>query len=341
VNAAPRSRLPREQYVEGILSGDRGILARAITLIESTRADDEVIAEAILDGCLPHTGDSVRIGITGVPGAGKSTLIEALGAYLTHERREKVAVLAVDPSSRLSGGSILGDKTRMETLANDDLAFVRPSPSGGSPGGVSRRTREAMLLCEAAGYRNIIVETVGVGQSETAVRTMVDFFLLLMLTGAGDDLQGMKRGVMEIADLVAINKADGDNLGPAEAARRECDNALRLFPAQASGWRPRAVACSALTREGIDAIWSIVLEHDALLKDNGWFERTRRQQVKAWMYEAIEHGLRRQFRNEPAVRAELPALEREVLEGRISSFRAARRLLDLYRDARLPPQPAA
>lgn len=331
MNASPRRRLSRAQYVEGILHGERSVLARAITLIESTRADDSALAEDILEDCLPHTGNSVRVGITGVPGAGKSSVIEALGTFLTRERHEKVAVLAIDPSSQLSGGSILGDKTRMEALAVDELAFIRPSPSGGSLGGVSRRTRETMLLCEAAGYQNIIVETVGVGQSETAVRSMVDFFLLLMLTGAGDELQGMKRGIMEMTDLVAINKADGNNRDKAELARRECESALHLFPVPPSGWTPRAVTCSAVTRAGISDIWDIVLEHDESMKRNGWFERNRRRQVKSWMYEVIEHSLRQQFRSHEAVREQLPVMEQEVLEGRISSFRAARRLLDLYR----------
>ena len=337
INVSPglrRRRLSRREYVEGLLAGNRVILAQAITLIESSRPDDSELAQDILEACLPHSGNSVRAGVTGVPGVGKSSVIEALGCHLTRDRGEKVAVLAIDPSSQVSHGSILGDKTRMEKLANDERAFIRPSPSGGSLGGVSRRTRETMLLCEAAGYRNIIVETVGVGQSETAVRSMVDFFLLLMLAGAGDELQGMKRGIMEMTDLIAINKADGANKRGAEVARREFEGALRLFPSPATGWETRVVACSALTRDGIDGLWDVVLEHDAFMKQNGWFERARRQQVKSWMYEMIDYGLSRHFRDNPVIREKLPEYERDVVEGRVSSFRAAQRLLDIYTESK-------
>jgi len=236
-----RPRLPRDVYVEGVLRGDRTTLSQAIPLIESLHPEDTELAQDVLEKCLPYSGDSIRLGITGVPGAGKSSLIEVLGVFLTADRDEKVAVLAVDPSSQVSRGSILGDKTRMEALANDERAFIRPSPSGGSLGGVARRTRETMLLCEAAGYRNILVETVGVGQSETAVRSMVDFFLLLMLAGAGDELQGIKRGIIEMTDLIAFNKADGNNRAKSEAARREFENALHLFPATVAGWTPRVI----------------------------------------------------------------------------------------------------
>ncbi len=325
-----RRRLSKQQYVDGILRGDRVVLGRAITLIESTRREDADVAQDILEACLPHTGPSIRVGITGVPGAGKSTLIEALGTYLTRERAEKVAVLAVDPSSELSGGSILGDKTRMERLASDDRAFIRPSPSGGSLGGVTRKTRETMLLCEAAGYRNVLVETVGVGQSETAVRSMVDFFLLVMLAGAGDELQGMKRGITEMTDLIAINKADGENKARAERARREYENALHLFAPAPTGWSPRVVTCSAQTRDGVPELWNIVLEHDAALKANGWFERRRCGQLKKWMNEMIDWGLRDRFRRHPEIEARLPDLENDVGDGRISPFRAAQRLLNLY-----------
>ncbi len=322
--------LAREQYIDGILRGDRLILARAITLMESAREADREIAERIVEDCLPLSGASIRVGITGVPGAGKSSLIEALGQHLILTRREKVAVLAVDPSSRLSGGSILGDKTRMNGLAASELAFIRPSPSRGSFGGVAQRTREAMLLCEAAGYRNILVETVGVGQSETAVRDMVDFFLLIALAGAGDELQGIKRGVMELADVVVINKADGANAPAAESARGEAENALHFFPASASGWKPRALACSALSGKGIRELWECVLEHRAATRANGWLVRSRREQTRQWMHETIEQGLRQRFESHPGVRSRMTALEQEVVEGRITSFAAARALLDLY-----------
>jgi LAO/AO transport system kinase len=329
-----RRRLEKSEYIDGLLAGRRSILGQAITLIESSRPADAELAQDLLEACLPHTGNSVRAGITGVPGVGKSSVIEMLGTHLTRERGENVAVLAIDPSSQVSHGSILGDKTRMATLANDERAFIRPSPTGGSLGGVSRRTRETMLLCEAAGYRNIIVETVGVGQSETTVRSMVDFFLLLMLAGAGDELQGMKRGIMEMTDLIAINKADGENKRPAEIARREYEGALHLFPTPDTGWQTRVVTCSAMTRDGIPQLWDVVLEHDRVSKQNGWFEQARRGQVKSWMYEMIEHNLIEQFRSNPAVRQKLPEYELDVVEGRVSSFRAARRLLDLYTESK-------
>jgi LAO/AO transport system kinase len=325
-----RRRLPRDAYVEGVLRGDRTILSRAITLIESLHAEDIELAQDVLEQCLPYSGDSIRVGITGVPGVGKSSLIEVLGAYLTGERAEKVAVLAVDPSSQVSRGSILGDKTRMETLANDDRAFIRPSPSGGSLGGVARRTRETMLLCEAAGYRNVLVETVGVGQSETAVRSMVDFFLLLMLAGAGDELQGMKRGIVEMTDLIAFNKADGTNRAKAEAARREYESALHLFSASGTGWTPRVITCSARQREGIAEIWDAVLEHNAWLTSTGQLAGYRLQQVKSWMYELIEQALRDEFMQHAGVREKLPSYEQDVLAGRLSPFRAARLLIRLY-----------
>ena len=325
-----RSRLTRKQYIDGVLAGDRKMLARAITLIESSRADDAELAQEILEACLPHTGNSIRLGITGVPGAGKSTLIDALGMHLIREHGQKVGVLAIDPSSEVSGGSILGDKTRMNALSQNQNAFIRPSASRGALGGVAQRTREAMLLCEAAGFQRIIVETVGTGQSETAVHSMVDFFLLLMISGAGDELQGMKRGVMEMADAVVINKADGDNRIKAERTRAEFQNALHYFPPPPTGWTPCSLTCSALTGEGIRELWDCVCEHTKLLKSNQWFERVRRNQLKKWMYEVIERGLVRNFRNHPLVKQKLAELEREVTEGRVTSFRAANSLLELY-----------
>jgi LAO/AO transport system kinase len=328
-----RSLLP-QQYVDGILRGDRTILAQAITLIESSRGAHRELAERIVEDCLPHSGNSIRVGITGVPGAGKSSVIEVLGTYLIREHGQKVAVLAIDPSSQISGGSILGDKTRMKSLAASDMAFIRPSPSRGALGGVAQRTREAMLLCEAAGYQNILVETVGVGQSETAVHDMVDFFLLIMLAGAGDELQGMKRGVMELADIVAINKADGANLGAAEKARAEAQNALHYFPGSPSGWTPRALTCSAQTGKGIAELWGCVLEYAAVTRSNGWFGLARQEQTQTWMHEIIQQGLKHRFESHPVIKKRMETLEQEVLKRRISSFRAARELLETYSDVK-------
>jgi LAO/AO transport system kinase len=328
--ATRRKPLSREEYVDGILRGDRNVLARAVTLIESGLTADRDLAEHIVEDCLPHSGNSIRVGITGVPGAGKSSLIEALGRYLITEQKQKVAVLAIDPSSQLSGGSILGDKTRMTTLAASEMAFIRPSPSRGIAGGVAQRTREVMLLCEAAGYGTILVETVGVGQSETAVHEMVDFFLLITLAGAGDDLQGIKRGVMELADLIAVNKADGSNLAAAERARAEAQNALHFFPGAETGWTPRAIACSALSGAGVRELWDCVLEYAALTHENRWFGHVRREQQKRWMHGMIEQALLQRFVAHPAVRHSIEALEHDVAAGKTTSFRAARLLLEMY-----------
>jgi LAO/AO transport system kinase len=325
-----RKTLSRTQYVDGILAGDRALLAQAITLIESSRPTDREMADQVIEHCLGASGNSLRVGITGVPGAGKSSLIEALGNYLITEYGHKVAVLAIDPSSERTGGSILGDKTRMSTLAANDMAFIRPSPSRGSFGGVAQRTREAMLLCEAAGYRTIIVETVGVGQSETAVHNMVDFFLLITLAGAGDELQGIKRGVMELADVVAINKADGENVVAADRAVADANNALHFLPGSPSGWTPRAMACSALTGRGIAEIWKCVLEQAALTRTNGWFDENRREQRRRWMHETLEVGLRQFFSAHPLIRMRMETFEHEVLEGHTTPFRAARTLLEMY-----------
>ena len=332
----PRSRgraLSRQKYVNGILRGDSVVLAQAITLIESGRSADRDLANLILEDCFPATGKSVRVGISGVPGAGKSSVIEALGKHLIGKLGQKIAVLAVDPSSQLSGGSILGDKTRMAWLASSDLAFIRPSPSRGSFGGVAQHTREAMLLCEAAGFRNIIVETVGVGQSETAVHEMVDFFALIMLAGAGDELQGIKRGAMELADLVVMNKADGANQAAAERARAEAQSALHFFPASASGWTPRAITCSALTGKGIEALWNCVLEHARITRENDWFTHTRREQQRQWLQDMLNNGLRQLFDQDSAIQKRLGPLEQEVLAGRTSPFRAAQALLKLYSES--------
>ncbi len=326
-----RRRLTAHEYISGIERGDRAILARAITLVESELAADEDLAADVIERCLPRAGRARRVGITGVPGAGKSTFIEALGTHITRRLAETVAVLSIDPSSPISGGSILGDKTRMERLATDDRAFIRPSPSRGHLGGVARRTREAMLLCEAAGYQNIFVETVGVGQSETAVRSMVDFFLLLLLPGGGDELQGIKRGILEMTDAIAINKADGDNRRRAERSRRDYEAALHLFPAAADGWSARVVTCSALQDEGVSAIWDIVCEQRAAMQASGWFERRRSDQALEWMKDALLDGLEREVRRNADLNGRFAAMQEEVAGGTISPFRGARELLNLFR----------
>jgi len=312
------------------MSGNRVILARAITVIESDLPADGELAARLLDTVLPHTGESRRVGITGVPGVGKSTFIDALGIHLIRERGENVAVLSVDPSSPISGGSILGDKTRMERLAVEERAFIRPSPSRGHLGGVARRTRETMLLCEAAGYRNILVETVGVGQSETAVRSMTDFFLLLMLAGAGDELQGMKRGIIEMLDGMAINKADGDNKRKAERARTEYANALHLFPASADGWAPPVVTCSSLNGDGIEEVWQMVLAHRQMMENRGLLKQRRSRQSLEWMNELVILGLDESLRANRAVAGRLPQLQEEVRKGQMTPFAASRELLRIF-----------
>lgn len=322
-------RYSLDQYVKGILEGDRTVLGQAITLIESSRGEHMEMAQQIIEKCLPYAGDSIRIGITGVPGVGKSTFIESLGTKITHSG-QKLAVLAVDPTSERSGGSIMGDKTRMEKLAADDNAFIRPSPSGDSLGGVARKTRETVVLCEAAGFNNIFIETVGVGQSETSVNSMVDFFLLLMLAGAGDELQGIKRGIMEMADAIAITKADGNNMQKAEMAQKEYQKALHLFPPPESGWEARVLTCSALFNQGIDNIWETILEFINYTKNNGHFTRNRRKQSKYWMYETINQILRDNFYQTDFIKDQLQNYEKEVLEGNMSSFMAAKALLNQY-----------
>jgi LAO/AO transport system kinase len=323
-------RLSPERYIEGILRDDRVMLARAITVIESRLPSDGELATRILDGVLPHTGKARRVGITGVPGVGKSTFIDTLGMHLIRERGERVAVLSVDPSSPISGGSILGDKTRMERLAVEDRAFIRPSPSRGHPGGVAPRTRETILLCEAAGFENILGETVGVGQAETAVRSMTDFFLVLMLAGAGDELQGIKRGILELLDGMAINKADGDNLARARRARAEYASALHLFPPGADGWVPRVVTCSALTGEGIPELWQMILDHRQHVQQGGRLAERRSLQAVDWMKELISIGLEESFHRDSRVATRLPELKEAVRQGLITSFAAARELLSLF-----------
>jgi len=324
-----RKLLTLDQYVEGVLNGNRTILSQAITLVESSLPEQMQMAQGVVERCLPHSGNSIRIGITGVPGAGKSTFIEALGGYLT-SKGHKLAVLAIDPSSERSKGSILGDKTRMEELSANPNAFIRPSPSSGSLGGVARKTRETVFLCEAAGFDVIFIETVGVGQSETAVHYMTDFFLLLQIAGAGDELQGIKRGVMEMADLIAVNKADGGNLEKAQLAQAQYQNALRLFPKPASGWEPKAAICSAMNCFGIDAIWETIQQYLQMTKNNGYFGQRRRQQTKHWMNETIRNSLIRHFYHHPDIETLLPEYEQKIADGRMSSFEAARILLNRY-----------
>jgi LAO/AO transport system kinase len=317
-----------EALAEGVRAGDRRALAKAITLVESTRPDHQEAAQRLLERLLPATGGAVRMGISGVPGVGKSTFIEAFGLHLV-ERGRRVAVLAVDPSSALSGGSILGDKTRMPRLAAAAEAFIRPSPAAGSMGGVTRRTREALLVCEAAGYDVVLVETVGVGQSEFAVASMVDFFLVLMLAGAGDELQGVKRGILELADALAINKADGDNRPRAEQAAAQYRSALNLFRHAAGAWEPVVLTVSALEARGMDAVWSVVEEHRRRLAGTGELERKRREQRRAWLWAMVEDGLKRRFLARPDVARLVPEMEAAVVDARLTPTEAARRLLAL------------
>ena len=320
-----------DEYMEGIEKGDTTILSQAITLVESYLPEHRAIAQQIIQRCqlISNEKETMRIGITGVPGAGKSTFIEAFGSYLTSEGH-KLAVLAIDPSSEKSKGSILGDKTRMETLCNDPKAFIRPSPSAGSLGGVARKTRETVLLCEAAGYDVVLIETVGVGQSETAVHSMSDFFLLLMLSGAGDDLQGIKRGIMEMSDLIAITKADGTNVDKANMAKALYANALHLFPPTESGWIPTAVTSSAVTKEGLPTILQKIEEYFALVKGNGFYQKKRREQARYWMYESINESLKNMFYENEAVEGLLPDYEEAVLRGDLESFSAAAELIEKY-----------
>ncbi|MBW8327261.1 MAG: methylmalonyl Co-A mutase-associated GTPase MeaB [Prolixibacteraceae bacterium] len=318
-----------QQYVDGILNGDITILSQAVTLVESSKQEHQEIAQEIIVKCLPFSGNSVRIGITGVPGVGKSTFIEAMGKHITAQG-QKLAVLAIDPSSERTKGSILGDKTRMEDLSIDPNAYIRPSPSAGSLGGVARKTRETIVLCEAAGFNHIFIETVGVGQSETAVHSMVDFFLLLMLAGAGDELQGIKRGIMEMADAITINKADGNNIEKAGLARVQYMNALHLFPATESGWKPKVLTCSAYMKTGISEIWQTIDEYLGHVKNNGYFQHRRNEQSKFWMYETINEHLRNNFYQDEQIKTLMEESEKRVLKEEISSFVAAKKLLDLY-----------
>jgi len=324
-----KKRLPVASYVDGVLSGDKIILSKAITLVESTLEEDHILAEKVLEQLLPHTGNSIRIGITGVPGVGKSTFIESFGKLIT-SLNKKLAVLAIDPSSQRSKGSILGDKTRMSTLAVDPLAYIRPSASGNSLGGVSTKTRETMLLCEAAGFEIIFIETVGVGQSETTVKGMVDFFLLLMLAGAGDELQGIKKGIMEMADTIAITKADGDNKAPCDRACREYKNALHLFPPTESGWYPKVLTCSAVTKEGLGSIWEVIKDFKKDMSEKNFFIRNRQYQNVQWMHDIIFYSLKQKFYSNQSISNSIQSLEKEIRNSQIPAISAARNLLQQY-----------
>lgn len=322
-----KKALTADDYVTGILKGNMNILSQAITLVESARIEHQTIAQEVINRCLPSSGQSVRIGITGVPGAGKSTFIESFGKLLT-DQGHKIAVLAIDPSSEKSKGSILGDKTRMEELACDPNAYIRPSPSAGSLGGVARKTREAMILCETAGYDIILIETVGVGQSETAVHSMVDFFLLVQIAGAGDELQGIKRGIMEMADSIIINKADGNNITRAELAKVQLQTALHLFPPHESGVEPKVMTCSAYEKTGLKEIWDNILLYCSTSQQNGYFETRRSEQAKYWMYETINEQLKNRFYQ--SQKASLKIAEEQVQNNQVSSFAAAFELLNNY-----------
>ncbi len=318
-----------EQYVKGILASDISILSQAITLVESAKQEHREQAQKIINSCIPKSGKSIRVGITGVPGVGKSTFIEALGMHLI-EKGNRIAVLAIDPSSERTGGSILGDKTRMEQLSASKNAFIRPSPSSGSLGGVARKTAETIVLCEAAGYNIIFVETVGVGQSEVAVSSMVDFFLLLMLAGAGDELQGIKRGIMEMADAIVINKADGDNINKAMLAQAEYKNALHLFPQTESGWQPLVKTASSFTGKGIPEVWDTIQSYESFTKENDFFNTKRNQQAKYRMYETVNEEIKQRFYNNDEARQKIKELEKDVLSGKISPYYAAQMLLNKF-----------
>lgn len=323
-------QLTVNDYVEGILKGNVTTLSRAVTLVESLLPEHQAIAQEVIEKCLPYTGNSVRIGISGVPGAGKSTSIDVFGLHVLEQYGGKLAVLAIDPSSERSKGSILGDKTRMEKLSVYPNSFIRPSPTAGSLGGVARKTRETIVLCEAAGYDKIFVETVGVGQSETAVHSMVDFFLLIQLAGTGDELQGIKRGIMEMADGIIINKADGSNVDKANMAASHFRNALALFPAPDSGWKPQVLTYSGFYGLGIKEIWDMVYSYIDFVKKSGYFLFRRNEQSKYWMYETINEQLRNSFYNNSHIASMLSEKEKQVLGGELTSFTAAKQLLDTY-----------
>ena len=325
-----RQELSVDDMVKGILEGNVTILSQAVTLVESVNPQHQKKAQEVIEKCLPYSGKSVRIGISGVPGAGKSTSIDEFGIHVLDRFGGKLAVLAIDPSSERSKGSILGDKTRMEKLSVRQDAFIRPSPTAGSLGGVARKTRETIVLCEAAGYDKIFVETVGVGQSETACHSMVDFFLLIQLAGTGDDLQGIKRGIMEICDGIVINKCDGDNVDKCHMAARNFSNALHFFPKSESGWQPRVLCYSGFYGLGIKEVWDMIYEYFDFVQANGYFSHRRNEQAKYWMYESINEHLRNSFYNNPVIEQKLIEAERSVLAGEKTSFVAANELLKIY-----------
>lgn len=318
-----------KELIGSIIKGDKVALSRAITLIESTNPNHLEKATEVINGCLPYANKSIRIGITGVPGVGKSTFIEAFGKHLT-SLGKKVAVLAIDPSSTISHGSILGDKTRMEELVKDENAYIRPSASGETLGGVARKTRESIILCESCGFDVVIIETVGVGQSETAVHSMVDFFLLLKISGAGDELQGIKRGIMEMADAIVINKADGDNIKKAKMAKTEFNRALHLFPPKKSGWNPKVTTCSSYTKDGIPEVWDIIENYFELTQQNGYFQNKRKEQNQYWFLETIESQLKSWFYSNENVKNSLEDFKKQVESNEISPFTAAQKLLKLF-----------
>jgi len=328
----PRNRLKAEEYIDGILNGNRVILSRAITIIESNLESDKKLAKEIIQAVLPRSGNSIRIGITGVPGVGKSTFIEVFGKHLI-DQGHKVAILSIDPSSQRSKGSILGDKTRMEELANMENAYIRPSASGDTLGGVANKTGETMLLCEAAGYDVVLIETVGVGQSETAVHGMTDFFLLLMLSGAGDELQGIKKGIMEMADMVVINKADGDNIRRSEIAKLQYQNALHIFPRSESGWTPVVSTASSTKNIGIDYVWDKVSAYKKLVLENGYFKQNRINQQIQWMYNNINEELKRLFYDSEDIKEHLKIFEKEIVSSKISPVKAAQNIIQEFKDS--------
>lgn len=325
-----RNRLSLEAYKDGILAGDRITLSRAITLVESQLDEDNKLSTKLIDELYPYTGNSLRIGITGVPGVGKSTFIESFGKHLIQQKR-KIAVLTIDPSSQRSMGSILGDKTRMNELSREKNAYIRPSATGDALGGIAQKTRESMLLCEAAGYDIIMIETVGVGQSETAVKGMVDYFLLLMLAGAGDELQGIKKGIMEMADSIAITKVDGENTIPAQKAKKEYENALHLFQPNDNGWSPQVQLTSSIKEEGMAEVWELISSYEEKMKKNGFFDENRKSQATQWMQETIYHYLKKNFYNTSIVKDNLKKFEEAVKSGKKHAVQAAHELINLHK----------